>query len=100
MSATLLGKKPITFFELGKNVETVIASTEMQVPTKKFVPGDFADYFFPLHILLFYSYPSMLGASLVSLFSWPVTLVFIIGIDAHMCTRFCAVWHHQVASVA
>ena len=45
------------------------------------------------------SYPSLMGGSLDSLFSWPVTVVFIIGVDSHVNMGFCAVWCHQVASI-
>ena len=53
-------------------------------------------FFFHLHFLS-RPYPSMMGPhSSLGL----LALIFIIGIVAHLCTRFCAVWHHQVARIA
>ena len=35
--------------------------------------------------------PQWKPTSLLSLFSWQLTLIFLIGGDGHVCTGFCAV---------
>ena len=55
------------------------------VKNKNQTPSGFGSCFFPPSHILSLFYPYMMGASLVSLFSWPVDIELIIGVVSHMC---------------